>query len=120
MAENLLLAVLPEEERARLRPFLKSVTLDLKQTVIEPDEPISHVYFPYNFVTSTLQEMSDGTMIEVGLMGVEGMVGIQLWLRQKTVPSRTIVQGSGLAMTSEDFIREVMRKETPLNDLDRF
>ena len=63
--------------------------------------------------------MSDGTQLEVGLMGVEGMIGIQFWLRQKTTTTRTIVQvpGTGLRMKASVFKREVMEKPSPLNDL---
>jgi hypothetical protein len=37
------------------------------------------MYFPYDAITSTLPEMSDGDSVETGLMGVEGLVGVQLW-----------------------------------------
>jgi CRP-like cAMP-binding protein len=116
--ENLLLAVLPREERRRLDPFLEPVELDFGQTVIEPDAPIAHVYFLADAISSTLQELSDGSSIETGLMGVEGMVGIQLWLRVPSTPSRTIIQmaGRALRMTAEDFAREVRDAPSPLND----
>ena len=119
MPENLLLAALPREERQRLDPFLEPVTMPLGQLVYAPDEPMKYVYFPYDFITSTIQEMSDGSAIEVGLMGVEGLVGIQVWLRQKTAPTRTIAQvpGTGLKMKAEVFTREVVHKPSPLNDL---
>lgn len=119
MPENLLLAALPKEERSRLDPFLEPVEVELRQLIFAPDEPITHVYFPYDFVTSTLQEMSGGESVEVGLMGVEGLVGIQVWLRQRSAPTRTIVQvpGRGLRMASEVFLREVVYTSSPLNDL---
>jgi CRP-like cAMP-binding protein len=119
MAENLLLAALPREERQRLDPFLDPVTLNISDVLIEANEPIRHMYFPYDCVTSTLQGMSDGTTIEVGMMGIEGLIGIQLWLHSRTTPTRTIVQvsGRGLQMRASDFIREVMERPSPLNDL---
>ena len=117
MAENLLLANLPREERERLDPFLDEVYLEFKQVLIEPNQPIEHLYFPYDAVTSTLQELSDGSSIETGLMGIEGLIGIQLWLRARTTPSRTLVQLPGRAhvMRADDFIREVMNCPSPLN-----
>jgi CRP-like cAMP-binding protein len=119
MKENLLLAVLPRKERERLDPFLEHVTLDQGEVLIEADEPIKHVLFPYDLVTSTIQGMPDGTQLEVGLMGIEGMIGIQFWLRQKTTPTNTIVQvpGSGLRMKADVFKKEVMEKPSPLNEL---
>lgn len=119
MRENLLLQVLPRKERERLDPHLEHVTYDQRDVLIEPDEPIQHVLFPYDMVTSTIQGLSDGTAIEVGLMGIEGMIGIQYWLRQKTTPTKTLVQvpGSGLRMKASIFKREVMDKPSPLNEL---
>lgn len=117
--DNLILAALPAEERQRLQPFLETVRLDVKANLIEPGEPIRNVYFPIDMVTSTLQELRDGSSVEVGLMGVEGVVGIQFWLQQETTTTRTIVQVAGTAwqMSSHMFKREVMDKPSPLNKL---
>lgn len=109
MQTNLLLGTLPRQEHERLQPFLKHVELKSSFVLIEPNEPIKHVYFPDTFVSSTLQALNNGDTVEAGLMGVEGLVGIQLWLRERSTPSRTIVQVPGEArrMSAEDFIREV-------------
>ena len=117
--ENLLLAALPSEERARLEPFLEWIEVDLNETLIAPNEPITQVFFPYDVVTSTIQEMQDGSMVETGLMGIEGMIGIQLWLRMPSTPTRTFAQvgGFGHRMDARVFIREVMDKPSPLNVL---
>lgn len=117
--ENLMLGALPPEERRRLDPFLKWVTVELEEVLIEPDEPITQVFFPFNAVTSTIQEMPDGESVETGLMGAEGVLGIQLWLGMPSTPTRTIVQvaGEGHRMKASDFIREVRDKKSPLNDL---
>jgi hypothetical protein len=119
MKENLLLAALPRKERERLNPHLEPVTYDQGEVLIMADEPIKHVLFPYDLVTSTIQDMADGASLEVGLMGIEGMIGIQFWLRQKTTPTRTIVQvpGSGLKMKASVFKKEVMDTPSPLNEL---
>lgn len=116
--ENLMLSLLPAKERERLDPLLEWVKTELEDVLIEPDEPIDKIFFPYDAVTSTIQEMSDGNTVETGLMGVEGMIGIQLWLGMPTTPTRTIVQvaGYGHLMKASDFIREVRDKPSPLND----
>lgn len=117
--ENLLLTVLPRKERERLEPFLKWVDVEFDELLIEPDEPIKLVFFPYDAVTSTIQDMEDGGGVETGLMGVEGMIGIQLWLRMPSTPTRTVVQvaGRGHRMEASDFIREVRDTNSPLNTL---
>ena len=116
--ENLLLAYLPDEERERLSPYLTEVVLEFHQVLIEADQQITEIYFPYDAITSTIQEMSDGDSVETGLMGVEGFIGVQLWLRAPTTSTRTLVQVAGRAhkMHATDFIREVRDAESPLNE----
>lgn len=116
--ENLLLASLPQKERERLDRFLQPVTVQLGEVLIEPNQPITHMFFPYDAVTSTLQPLSDGATIETGLMGIEGMIGIQYWLGLPSTPTQTIVQvqGTGHRMGARDFKKEVMeRPESKLN-----
>ena len=118
-SKNLLLAALPQSELKRLAPFLTRVSLELGQVLIEPEEPIRYVWFPNDAITSTIQRLSDGSSIESGMMGLEGMVGIQLWLRQRTTPQLTEVQVDGTAerMDAAVFLREVASTSSPLNDL---
>jgi CRP-like cAMP-binding protein len=117
--ENLLLASLPEFERERLEPYLKRVVLGYQQVLIEPNQDITDIYFPYDAITSTVQDMSDGDSVETGLMGVEGFVGVQLWLHARTTPTRTLVQVPGEAhhMRATDFLRHVRDADSPLNAL---
>ena len=116
--ENLLLARLPEAERDRLDPFLERVELEVGQIITIPDRPIEVLYFPYDSVTSTVQEMRDGSTIETGLMGLEGLAGVQVWLGQRSTPASTFVQvpGSAHRISTEDFVREIRNKPSPLND----
>ena len=52
-------------------------------------------------------------------MGVEGFVGVQLWLHAPTTTTRTLVQVPGKAhrMHVSDFIRQVRDTDSPLNEL---
>jgi CRP-like cAMP-binding protein len=119
LRENLLLAALPKAERERLDPFLHSVRLEAGHPITVPDEPIENLYFPFGAVTSTVQDMSDGSSIETGLMGIEGLAGVQVWLGQRSTVASTFVQVPGDAhrISTDDFIREVKEKTSPLNPL---
>jgi hypothetical protein len=119
--ENLLLAALPKSERNRLDPFLEQVEMPAGLPITQPEEVIRFLYFPFDAVTSTTHEMSDGTMVETGIMGLEGLSGVQVWLGQTTTPATTFVQipGIGHRIATKDFIREVRDKVSPLNDLIR-
>ena len=118
--ENLLLAALPQRERKRLEPFLQPVEVRLSEVLIAPHQPINQIFFPYDAVTSTLQKLNHDLTIETGLMGVEGMIGIQFWLGMPSTSTETIVQvaGNGHRMNVKDFKREVMGKpKSKLNTL---
>lgn len=117
--ENLLLAYLPAAEREKLAPYLRRVDMGFQQVLIEPNRQITDIYFPYDAITSTIQEMSDGDSVETGLMGAEGFVGVQLWLHAPTTPTRTLVQvpGKGHHMSAADFLRHVRDADSPLNVL---
>lgn len=120
MPDNLILATLPKDEGARLDQFLTRVELETGYVLIEPNEPIENIYFPIDAITSTLQEMSDGSSIESGLMGVEGCISIQLRLRSETPPSRTLIQVSGRLIHTKaaDFIREI--GDNPASPLNKY
>jgi CRP-like cAMP-binding protein len=119
MPENLLLASLPLDERQRLDQFLEPVAMEVGQPITQPHKPIDYLYFPEDSVTSTVHQMSDGSTIETGIMGVEGLAGCQVWLGRRSTPASTFVQipGNALRISTEDFLREVRQKSTPLNDL---
>ena len=55
MKDNLLLASLSEAERHRLDPFLKHVALEFGQVLIEPEQPITQLYFLIDAISSTTQ-----------------------------------------------------------------
>lgn len=119
MKKNLLLTNIPKEEQERLKPYLEPVTMEMREMCIEPDKKITHVWFPFDFIASTVIEMDDGEIVEVGLMGNEGLVGIPLFLREETTNSTTFIQvpGEGLRMTAADFKKHVRDRGGPLQDL---
>src|SRR4051794_23441069 len=77
---NQLLDRLPEEEYARLAPLLVSIPLRLKQLLSQPDDTVRDVYFPTTALISTLVVMEDGSEVETGITGAEGMVGLSIAL----------------------------------------
>src|SRR5215212_880108 len=119
MKKNLLLSNIPVKERQRMDRFLEPVSLKLRDVLQEEDKPITHVYFPLDFVSSTVIEMQDGGTVEVGVTGNEGLVGIQLFLREETTSTTTFAQipGEALRMKADDFKKHVMDKGGPLHNL---
>jgi CRP-like cAMP-binding protein len=97
---NEILSSLPAEDFGLLRPYLQSVDLPLKKTLIVPDEPIRYVYFPDQGVASMLALLEGGGSVEVGMIGRDGMVGIHVLLGVETVTQECVVQipGAGWRM----------------------
>jgi CRP-like cAMP-binding protein len=100
---NQLLAGLSPKDFAPLRPHLEPIELDLRRVLIEPNEPIEHVYFHEHGYTS-ITTNGQGSKIELGLIGREGMVGVPIALGVRTSPLQFFVQlaGDGLRMTSHE------------------
>lgn len=115
MAGNLLLDVMPEEERRRIGPFCEDVRLESRMTLVEPDAPIDYVWFPRSGVCSTLIHVDNGESVEVGLVGREGMAGIPLVLGDFANPFHVIVQipGEGIRIARDAFTEQVMKSGHP-------
>jgi CRP-like cAMP-binding protein len=96
---NWLLTGLPKEEYARLLPNLEAVTLNVGQVLNQPHEPIQYLYFPDNgCVVSLATAMEDGSTVEVGAVGSEGMLGLSVFWGVQTSPYGAIVQIPGSAL----------------------
>jgi CRP-like cAMP-binding protein len=95
LKENRLLAALPAEVLDRLRPALEPVRLALGQVIYEPDEVLSHVYFPTTAIVSLLYTMENGTSAEMGIVGRDGVLGIAVFMGGDTTPNRAVVQSAG-------------------------
>jgi len=98
ITENGLLAALPSEEYEQLRPHLKPVELSLGEILFEPPDIIRSLYFPTSAVISFLTELPDGDSVEVGLVGYEGMAGVDVILGVKTASKVATVQHAGYAL----------------------
>ncbi len=90
--QNQLLAALSEIEYQRLVPNLELVSLPLRKVIYEPGELITHVYFPHQALVSLVSLMEDGSTVEVGLVGNEGMVGLPVIWGGDTTTTKAFVQ----------------------------
>jgi CRP-like cAMP-binding protein len=112
---NALLAALPRTSYAGLLPGLTPVALTFGDVLYEPGQPIDQVYFPGDSMVSLLTLVEDHLALEVGLVGLEGMVGAPLALGIDRSPVRALVQGGGSAMRmSAGSFRSALRRSPPL------
>src|SRR3954462_3692774 len=78
--KNMILAALSHKEYRRLLPDLELISLPLDVSLYRSGDAIEYVYFLVEGLVSLVTKMSDGTTIEVGLIGNDGMVGIPVLL----------------------------------------
>lgn len=115
---NHLLAALPPEIYAELRPRLDVVELSLRQVVLEANQLIDLVYFPESGWLSMLAYLDDGDVSEVALIGQEGMVGLPVVLGGDSDILEAMVQGSGTALRmSAAALQEAMERFPILTSL---
>jgi CRP-like cAMP-binding protein len=110
---NRLLGALPAAEFRRLQPQLKEVRLTFGEMVYEPGETIRYVYFPSNSIVSLLSATEGHAMLEVGMIGNEGMTGVSVFMGVNQSRPRALVQGAGTALRMESAAlrRESVRLE---------
>jgi CRP-like cAMP-binding protein len=88
---NRLLAALPRAELERLAPHLEQINFPIG-TLYDAGDVVRHAYFLQSGIISLLSVTNKDQVIEVGVVGNEGMVGIPSVLRNRRAPLRTLVQ----------------------------
>lgn len=96
--KNQILAALPPSEYQQLSPHMEYVQLPHGQVVIEHGEPIRDVYFPNDALISLVTQLSDGSTVEAGVAGREGMAGLPVVLGADSTPMQSVVQIPGTAV----------------------
>lgn len=96
-ARNQLIAALPAAQRAGLLALCEPVQLQLSQRLCEAGEATRYVYFPIDAFISLLARIDDHPSLEMGMIGREGMLGLQLSLGVGRAPLAALVQGEGQA-----------------------
>ncbi|WP_264048416.1 Crp/Fnr family transcriptional regulator [Methylobacterium flocculans] len=111
---NRLLKALCEDDFALLQPHLQPLRTTMRQTLIHPHEPVTHLLFPEIGYASVVADVA-GNRIEVGIIGREGLVGASpVLLDGGTAPYHEFVQSPGemLAIGTADFRAAVDRSPT--------
>jgi CRP-like cAMP-binding protein len=91
-SENHILNSLTLEDYERLSPHLEPVELRHSQILYKAGDRIDYCYFPSHSMTSLISQLSDGSCVEIGVTGYEGMVGIYGVLGVDKTPHQAMVQ----------------------------
>jgi CRP-like cAMP-binding protein len=112
--KNRLLRALPEPDFQRLLPDLQTIPTTARQVFHKRGEAVEFVYFPNGGVASVTAVLADGTMVETATVGLEGMVGIEVFFAEGAVAAgETIMQvpdTSAERLSVAAFRREASRR----------
>ena len=103
---NRVLSRLSREDFELLEPNLEAVDLPVRKRLEERKKKIDQVYFPESGFASVVAN-GNGTSIEVGIIGREGMTGLPLLLGHDRAEHETFIQlaGKGLRIAAVDLRR---------------
>lgn len=95
---NRLLEALRAPGRRQLLLDCEQAELRRAESLCRSGERVKHVYFPTEGIISLITTLGDGSRLEVGSIGHEGMLGTSLILGTDTSAQDAVVQSAGGAL----------------------
>jgi CRP-like cAMP-binding protein len=118
LRRNRLLARASADDRGLLQPHLEPVTLAFRHELEKPNTRIDNVYFMDDGIASVVAVQGNETLIEVGLVGCEGMTGTAMVLGDDRSPHATYVQVAGDGqLIAAGALRSAMKASASLSAL---
>lgn len=93
--KNKILVSLPPEELQALEPHLEPVELPRRYSLQEPGARVTLAYFVEEGLASVVVQLENGSTVEVGVVGREGMVGLPILTETDSIPNQTFMQMAG-------------------------
>lgn len=116
---NRILSSLTPDEYSHLAPHLKHVSLNVRHMLRGPAVKTENAYFFTSGMCSHVVTMRDGSSMEAGIAGREGMSGLQLALGYDSIPgSYSLMQiaGSAFRINGTD-LKEAVRRSGRLRTI---
>jgi CRP-like cAMP-binding protein len=114
---NRLLRALLSDDRQLLAPHLRHVTLPLRHDLERSNRRIENIYFIEAGIASVVAEQQAEVLVEVGLIGYEGMSGMAVLLGAEQTPHSTYMQvaGEGQKISVKQFHAALAASDTLRN-----
>jgi CRP-like cAMP-binding protein len=117
-SHNLILSKVSPADLHELRRHLNIVELKFGQILAESRGIVHKVYFPHGGIISSVVELTDGSAIETGMIGKDGLFGAAQALDHKLSLNKVIVQVPGVASVIEaSRLKEVANNSSDLRAL---
>ena len=106
---NRVLAALPKAELERFSRHLSPVKLNVRDQLL--DGRARYAYFLEEGLASVVLTLESGATVEVGVVGIDGVVGLPVLLGAENMPGSTFIQvdGSGFRMDAGKLKEEFER-----------
>lgn len=119
---NHILSALSKTEIAGLAPHLSLEDLPVGTKLLSAGEECVHVYFLESGLASGVVSMADGTTVETGITGREGVVGLPALLGTSSMPANYFMQigGGGYKIRAERLSEAYERPGTLRKQINRF
>ena len=117
-----MIELLPSKSRSRLLAICEPVNLAMGEVLSDTGLPTRYVYFPTVGFVSLVTPIKGKPVLEVGMVGREGMLGAQLVLGVGAAPLHALVQGPGAAwrIGAVAFCRELAHSSALQRSLNRY
>src|SRR5437764_12572846 len=96
-SQNGILARASPVDLEDLRPHLRQIELEHGRVLAESRQRVDQVYFPHGGILSCVVELEDGSAIESGMIGKDGVFGATQALDDKACLHKVVVQVPGMA-----------------------
>jgi signal-transduction protein with cAMP-binding, CBS, and nucleotidyltransferase domain len=108
---NVLLSHLPVHERNAIHRASEMQFYTVGEILLSAHTHSHYVFFPLEVVASVVRPLRDHLSVEIGLIGNEGMIGLDVIMDAKTQNDDTVVQsaGSALRMPEDDLLKQFHR-----------
>lgn len=119
---NQLIDRLPQKSRSDLMKLCEPVHVVMGQVLCDGIKALPHAYFPVDSFISMVTLLDGKPVLEVGMVGREGMLGSKMALGVIDEPLYAVVQGGGSAwrVGSVAFRRELGRNSALQQMLNRY
>jgi CRP-like cAMP-binding protein len=110
-AKNQLIQHVTGAARTHLLQACQPVRVEIGQVLWVQGDLVRYAYFPISAIISLITSLDGQPVLEVGMAGREGYLGVQLALGIRNAPLHAVVQGSGDTLRIEAAVlqREIAR-----------